>query len=1209
MPNQENFSYEDTSPQDVPEFQLVCGSNLSGVSDMHPALGQRVFTIVCYLLIFLVGLIGNSLVLLVSIRAKHYRRSTVHAYILHLAVADMLFLLFCVPVHTIVYVFDAYWPLGDFGCRLVHFVQYLNMQASASFLVAMSLDRYLAISDPMSNRRRRANAQAVAASLWLISGLISLPWFLTYQQETAGGEKICSYKIIDERLKLTLFIGRALLGYVIPLLLIGYFSGSMLYRLWIFRRPESSTQTLRTKRKVTILVVTLVASFLACWLPFHFVDLASVLFPCLLLGQPPDADSISMYLSISQCCLILGYVSSCVNPIIYNFLSENFRRGFRQVLSRLCRRRVRNSQQVALPMIHLGEARHQRLTNTLRTHQPPTGNNSMKRSSKDRSGSSSGTKRNNNFVGFQRVNCSTVGSTQAGSSQTPTPSHGLAAHRPLPFCRRKPIMADFADRYSVQASLASRARLDSRDALSEASVTVSGTSRPVDEFTNSGWTPSRQYQFSEQSGAARACRGSRSVTPSRAGSATGRPGAGRCSRPIRARAGTVRAAEDAVPGLRDQGGGHRDGAFAALDLGAQQAARRSGRVLVLVGRFGGVARSVAAAAPGSVGAKTRASPQGEVLMYRCRDTSGLALDGGGQLVMKKLQQASPAENLGVTVEEAGTAGVQVLAGEALGPVVTHTTVRSALGSRSGPRLMTMPAKTLRRARRSDRPEASCSNWSRTRRCTESANDCSVGVAAGAWQGEAERNHRISVAIDNALHNESRRPAWRFLSIHKMKSDPVRPELEEQKEHEEQEEEAESNGLYAASWLEMSQTRRQPVRQGGCRSGSGVQESSHSQPRSLLLGLLFRMTIGSKLAAVNSAGHFKHGTMRGAGLANQDVGYLALAQLVQLRHGRLHVGVYCCSEVEPIWKELTIEPAATDSAIQCDRNPAASPVPSHVAGPVLIGGPGLLLLLPPLPLEIAAAGSAVLRLALHPSAKTAATAASETAAAAAAKSSDSAAAAAPAPLGTAVVAERPIVEAAAAATAATSAEAAAAAESGGAVDSAADSSGAITRGAAAAKTTNGGGAGAAPIAAAETAAPSGVGGAPTAAPAAAAAPATAAATAAEWRCADAPTVVESAGGAAIKRGGANSGRAAAPSMRVMLHLALLALLLDFVGHWPGQADLKQPLAKAFVAIQSFHCLQRVLALFEVHKRVVFHALHFLQRAVRAERFAYLMMSQV
>uniref|UniRef100_A0A1I8ITV4 G_PROTEIN_RECEP_F1_2 domain-containing protein n=1 Tax=Macrostomum lignano TaxID=282301 RepID=A0A1I8ITV4_9PLAT len=417
MPNQDNFSYEDTSPQDVPEFQLVCGSNLSGVSDMHPALGQRVFTIVCYLLIFLVGLIGNSLVLLVSIRAKHYRRSTVHAYILHLAVADMLFLLFCVPVHTIVYVFDAYWPLGDFGCRfgaLRAVPQHAGVRLLSRCHVARSVPGHLR---PHEQPTTKSQCSGGGGLLWLISGLISLPWFLTYQQETAGGEKICSYKIIDERLKLTLFIGRALLGYVIPLLLIGYFSGSMLYRLWIFRRPESSTQTLRTKRKV----VTLVASFLACWLPFHFVDLASVLFPCLLLGQPPDADSISMYLSISQCCLILGYVSSCVNPIIYNFLSENFRRGFRQVLSRLCRRRVRNSQQVALPMIHLGEARHQRLTNTLRTHQPPTDNNSMKRSSKDRSGSSSGTKRNNNFVGFQRVNCSTVGSTQAGSSQTPTP--------------------------------------------------------------------------------------------------------------------------------------------------------------------------------------------------------------------------------------------------------------------------------------------------------------------------------------------------------------------------------------------------------------------------------------------------------------------------------------------------------------------------------------------------------------------------------------------------------------------------------------------------------------------------------------------------------------------------------------------------------------------------------------------------------------------
>ncbi|XP_027478454.2 somatostatin receptor type 4 [Zalophus californianus] len=66
-----------------------------------------------------------------------------------------------------------------------------------------------------------------------------------------------------------------------------------------------------------------VAAFVLCWMPFYLVQLLNLFVTSL------DA-------TINHVSLILSYANSCANPILYGFLSDNFRRSFQRVLCLPC---------------------------------------------------------------------------------------------------------------------------------------------------------------------------------------------------------------------------------------------------------------------------------------------------------------------------------------------------------------------------------------------------------------------------------------------------------------------------------------------------------------------------------------------------------------------------------------------------------------------------------------------------------------------------------------------------------------------------------------------------------------------------------------------------------------------------------------------------------------------------------------------------------
>lgn len=90
-------------------------------------------------MIGILGFVGNCLVVTV-VAANPGMRSTTNILIINLAVADLLFVIFCIPFTATDFVLP-FWPFGNIWCKIVQYLIIVTAYASVYTLVLMSLDR------------------------------------------------------------------------------------------------------------------------------------------------------------------------------------------------------------------------------------------------------------------------------------------------------------------------------------------------------------------------------------------------------------------------------------------------------------------------------------------------------------------------------------------------------------------------------------------------------------------------------------------------------------------------------------------------------------------------------------------------------------------------------------------------------------------------------------------------------------------------------------------------------------------------------------------------------------------------------------------------------------------------------------------------------------------------------------------------------------
>ncbi|THD23642.1 D(3) dopamine receptor [Fasciola hepatica] len=134
------------------------------------------FSFLLLLLVPAATLFGNSLVVFSVIRERSLRNAT-NWFLVSLATADIILAVLVMPVATWIEMTNGRWMFGDTLCNIFVMLDVLFCTASILNLVAISLDRYLAVTHPVSYAKRNniRRIQLSIAAVWIVSLVISLP--------------------------------------------------------------------------------------------------------------------------------------------------------------------------------------------------------------------------------------------------------------------------------------------------------------------------------------------------------------------------------------------------------------------------------------------------------------------------------------------------------------------------------------------------------------------------------------------------------------------------------------------------------------------------------------------------------------------------------------------------------------------------------------------------------------------------------------------------------------------------------------------------------------------------------------------------------------------------------------------------------------------------------------------------------------------------
>ncbi|NXR07051.1 ADA1A protein, partial [Semnornis frantzii] len=342
----------------LPGNSSDCSNCTHPVGPMNVSKAISLGIILGGLIVF--GVLGNILVIL-SVACHRHLQSVTHYYIINLAVADLLLTSTVLPFSATMEILG-YWAFGRIFCNIWAAVDVLCCTASIMSLCIISIDRYIGVSYPLRYPSIVTEKRGLLALLcvWALSLVISVGPLFGWKEPAPEDDTICQ---ITEEPGYVLF--SALGSFYLPLTIIlvmycrvyvvakrenkGLTSGLKTERshseevtLRIHRKNASETSgsasnpkskhhfsvrllKFSREKKAAKTLGIVVGCFILCWLPFFVVMPLGSFFPAI---KPPD--------TLFKITFWLGYLNSCINPIIYPCSSKEFKKAFQNVLRAPC---------------------------------------------------------------------------------------------------------------------------------------------------------------------------------------------------------------------------------------------------------------------------------------------------------------------------------------------------------------------------------------------------------------------------------------------------------------------------------------------------------------------------------------------------------------------------------------------------------------------------------------------------------------------------------------------------------------------------------------------------------------------------------------------------------------------------------------------------------------------------------------------------------
>ncbi|CAK9299029.1 unnamed protein product [Gordionus sp. m RMFG-2023] len=244
--------------------------------------------------------------------------------------------------------------MGKFLCKFVHYMQNVSVICSVLTLTTMSVERYLAIIYPLKVKifSTLYQAKMLITSVWVISFILATP-ILVGRQHIEVGEVRKGYWCIKEwpnrEYSIAYEIFQLCLLLLFPVIIMSFAYVSIARELKNVRKQRHSFQNLHVDQRnerplntnqlnknsnfdekfihkqITKMLIVVIGLYVMCWSPILINNLLAALhiIPQLHMG---------IWKNIRPFLFLLSYVNSCLNPVVYAFISKSFRHSFKMAV-------------------------------------------------------------------------------------------------------------------------------------------------------------------------------------------------------------------------------------------------------------------------------------------------------------------------------------------------------------------------------------------------------------------------------------------------------------------------------------------------------------------------------------------------------------------------------------------------------------------------------------------------------------------------------------------------------------------------------------------------------------------------------------------------------------------------------------------------------------------------------------------------------------
>lgn len=290
------------------------------------------------ILIALTSIAGNLLVILaVLVDPNKDLRSPFNYFVSNLAFADLIVGCVVAPISVIFHICEGLGVHTIVPIKVLHLTFFITCTASLLSLAALAVDRYLAITSPLEYRTKLSTNRVIIASgtIWIFA----IGFSFIYLE---SGYILYTFVFAHTTIVFTFIV-----------LLFTYLKIFLSFRSQVqnwenlaetSEDNQASKRAVKWEKKITKTFLIMLALFMACYAPsciFVYIMNLCTSCSCVLVHVSRDMQ------------IMFVMANSSMNPFVYGWRLENYRRAFKRILT--CRWFVRKIRSLSRSVLNISE--------------------------------------------------------------------------------------------------------------------------------------------------------------------------------------------------------------------------------------------------------------------------------------------------------------------------------------------------------------------------------------------------------------------------------------------------------------------------------------------------------------------------------------------------------------------------------------------------------------------------------------------------------------------------------------------------------------------------------------------------------------------------------------------------------------------------------------------------------------------------------------